>query len=69
MFNHKKLKIMSKLKKLSTENVSLKKSEMATIKGGTSETQYTQTGYAEMEQEVDSSGNKIGDPQLVDFPG
>jgi hypothetical protein len=63
-----------KLQKLNKENVALKKSEMATIKGGTSSTVYTQTGIAENEYE-DCNGNGKLDadeaknkPVLVDLP-
>jgi len=42
---------------------------MNAIKGGTSTTEFTQTGYAENEQELcPDCGGTIGKPILVDMP-
>jgi hypothetical protein len=55
-----------KLEKL--KGAEIKKNEMISIKGGTSTTEWTQTGCAENEQQIDSKGNKIGVPVLTDMP-
>lgn len=63
-----------KLQKLEKENLSLKKNEMLSIKGGTSTTVYTTVGYAENEYEDTNGNGKLDDdeakkkPILVDFP-
>lgn len=42
---------------------------MINIKGGTTSSEFTQTGYTESEQQLDPvTGKKIGKPVLVEFP-
>ncbi|MDD2330255.1 MAG: hypothetical protein PHE35_05460 [Bacteroidales bacterium] len=57
-----------KLERLDINGTKLEKAEMSLVKGGTSTTEFTQTGVAENEQELDKDGNKIGEPILVDMP-
>jgi len=58
-----------KLEKLNLKNCILTKSQLSIITGGTSKTEYKQTGCAEMEQEIDPVTDKpIGEPKLVEFP-
>jgi hypothetical protein len=57
-----------KLQKLNKESVVLKKSEMTTIKGGITNTEYHATSFTELEQEIDDKGAPVGDPILIDFP-
>jgi len=58
-----------KLEKLNLKNCILTKSQLSIITGGTSTTEFRQTGYAEMEQELDPvTGKPIGEPILIEFP-
>ena len=57
-----------KFEKLNIEEAKLEKAEMSHLKGGTSTTEFTQTGVMENEQEVDEEGNEIGDSILIDMP-
>ncbi len=41
---------------------------MSKVKGGTSTTEFTQTGVMETEQEVDKDRKPIGKPFLIDMP-
>ena len=57
-----------KLEKLNLDDCKLTKVQLSNVKGGTSATEFTQTGVSESEQELDSDGKKIGKPILVDMP-
>lgn len=57
-----------KLEKLDINGTKLEKAEMSLVKGGTSTTEFRQTGVAENEQEIDKDGKKIGKPILIDIP-
>jgi hypothetical protein len=57
-----------KLEQLNIEESKIEKAEMSKVKGGTSTTEFTQTGIWKNEQEVDKDRNKIGKPILVEFP-
>lgn len=66
-----KIKLFNIMKFKKFKNLRIEKSKMNVFKGGTactSTTEYTTTGYAENEQELDDDGNKIGKPKLVEFP-
>ncbi|MFT4070433.1 MAG: hypothetical protein QM654_00760 [Dysgonamonadaceae bacterium] len=58
-----------RLEKLNLKESELTKSELGSIKGGTTTTRFCESSYCEIEQEYDKeTGEDIGDPFETDFP-
>lgn len=49
------------------EKLSIKKSKMQSVKGGTSVTEYREASHSETEHEIDASGKRTGNSTTAEF--